>query len=81
MLQVSSAPAVRVLVSMVVWLERDISYDHGVEQARIGVDVVLADGNTQRAELVLNPPQMYATSSQLHRAIRAREDARSIGDR
>ncbi|WP_371657263.1 MULTISPECIES: hypothetical protein [unclassified Streptomyces] len=78
-LQVTSAPAVRVPVRSVVLLERDIAYDHGAEQARIGVDVVLGDGDTQRAELVLNPSQMYATSAKLHRAIRAREAARSIG--
>ncbi|MFK8906198.1 hypothetical protein [Streptomyces sp. YS-3] len=80
-LQVTSAPALRAPVSMVVLLERDITYDHGAGQARIGVNVVLGDGNTQRAELVLNPAQMYATSARLDRAIRAREAARSVGGR
>ncbi|MEU1077303.1 MULTISPECIES: hypothetical protein [unclassified Streptomyces] len=81
-LQVTSAPAVRVPVSMVVLLERDIAYDYGVVgQVRIGVDVVLGDGNTQRAELVLNPAQLYAMPARLDRAIRAREAARSVGGR
>ncbi|MFD9485088.1 hypothetical protein [Streptomyces sp. NPDC059991] len=79
--QGTSALASRVPVSMVVLLERDIAYDHEAERARIGVDVVLGDGNTQRAELVLNPPQMYATSARLDRAIRAREAARSMRGR
>ncbi|WP_369375372.1 hypothetical protein [Streptomyces sp. cg36] len=79
--QVTSGRVMRVPVAMVVLLERDIAYDHGAGQARIGVDIVLADGDSQRAELVLNPPQMYAASARLDRAVRAREAARSVGSR
>ncbi|MFE3251050.1 hypothetical protein [Streptomyces sp. NPDC059209] len=76
----AAAPAaVLGTVSLVVPLDRDITYDHREEQARMTVDVILGDGSTRRAELVLNPPQMYATAVKLGRAIGVREDFRPVG--